>query len=166
MIPVPPVRPLLRLGGAIALVAVVVALGALVSVLPDPHAAQPVQTVTVYHVNQTGVLDTTVGPVRLLGVALAEGCGTDGAAQLARLVEGRTVTITPDSSGRLFDRSGNRLVWMRGPHGEFVNGQLIRQGAATAQLDRDRRDHFADLSNAEARARARHVGVHGACKER
>jgi Staphylococcal nuclease homologue len=161
-----PVRPILRLGGAVALVAVVVALGVVVSVLPEPHAPQPAQTVTVYRVEATGVLDTAAGPVRLLGVALAHGCGVDGAAQLAHLVEGRRVTITPDTSGRLFDRSGNRLVWMTGPSGQFVNGALIRAGAATAQLDPDRRDHSIDLTRAQARARAARAGIHGACKER
>jgi endonuclease YncB( thermonuclease family) len=159
-----PVRPLLRLGGAVALVAAVVALGVVVSVLPEPHAAQPAQTVTVYRVGQTGVLDTTVGPVRLLGVALAHGCGVDGAARLAYQIEGRTVTITADTSGRLFDRSGNRLVWMTGPSGQFVNGELIRAGVATAQPDPDRRDHYADLTRAQARARAARAGIHGACR--
>jgi micrococcal nuclease len=80
----------------------------------------------------------------------------------ARLIGGRTVTLTVDEERR--DRYGRLLAYVRRePDGLFVNEELVRGGFATTLEVRPNlryAGHFRDLER-EARARGR--GLWGAC---
>jgi micrococcal nuclease len=110
--------------------------------------------------------------VRLIGVDAPESVrpgypvecwGPEASRLLARtLPVGSKVRAAYQDGGR-HDRYGRELwdVWL--PGGTFVQGRLVRRGAAEAVAYEPQTDHARRLDQIEARARAVDVGLWGAC---
>jgi micrococcal nuclease len=111
--------------------------------------------------------------VRLIGVDAPESVrpdhpvecwGRQASRVLTRLLPvGARVRAAYQDGGRR-DAYGRDLwdVWL--PDGRFVQGALVRRGAAEAVAYRPQVEHAAFLDRVEARARDRGAGLWGACR--
>ena len=110
--------------------------------------------------------------VRLIGVDAPEtvrpgapvGCwGPEASRLLTSLLPVGTVVSAAYERGHR-DRYGRDLwdVWL--PTGVFVQGELVRRGAAVARAYRPQTEHAGLLSALDRRATAAGRGLHGACR--
>ena len=112
--------------------------------------------------------------VRLIGIdspesvqpgAPVECWGPEAADELRSLLpEGSRVSAAYQPSGRR-DRYDRELwdVWL--PDGRFVQGVLVRRGAAYAVAYEPHVAHADTLESLESRAAEAGAGLHGACRE-
>jgi len=133
------------------------ALPARAAVIPDCAGGVEIAHAQVVRVEKNGALVLKDGRAVLLeGIRLPQGVlGAQALARLADLAKAGPVTFTatPPKEDR-YDR-----VRAQGFGERWLQGALLEEGLAQVAIAPDRSDCAPDLYEAEARARARHLGV-------
>ncbi len=89
--------------------------------------------------------------------------GPEASAANRRLVEGREVKVVPGPESR--DRYGRLLAYVYTDGGKrFVNGALVRSGAADTLTIEPNTDRAGELAALRRQARSERAGMWGSCR--